>query len=206
MIISEEYIKSFTEENLWQLTKDDLEDLANSMNIEFKKSETKDSILSKIKNDDNYNLLDIYNRYKNWCFGLYPTRAQELLGIDNKTLKKLAKRDIIKIAYYRDQKLYGKHIDVPYYLLESLLISKEELNKAIEWYCKKATEKQLAAITKVRETSLKNRTCIKCNNIVGKKSDLYDGKCRECISNENFFKHQEFVRFQYKEFIDNTYS
>lgn len=90
MIISEEYIKSFTEENLWQLTKDDLEDLANSMNIEFKKSETKDSIFSKIKNDDNYNLLDIYNRYKNWCFGLYPTRAQELLDIDNKTLKKLA--------------------------------------------------------------------------------------------------------------------
>lgn len=203
MIVDENFIREFVKENLWQLDKTNLQSLANSMNIEFKKSETKDSLLNKIKTDNAFDLLDIYDKFKKWCFGIYPTKAQEILNIDNKTLKKLAKKDFIKVAYTREQKLYGSYIDVPYYLLESFMISENELNIAIEKYCKKATEKQLNAITKARETAIKNRTCVKCNRIVGKKTDLQDGKCMWCIDEEIVLRNQEQIRLEFKDFLDN---
>lgn len=204
MIVNEEYIKSFTEKNLWQLSKDNLQSLATSMNIEFKKSETKDSLLSKIKNDDKFDLIYIYREFKNECFGLYPTEAQELLQIDNKTLKKLAKKDVLSIAYTRQQRLYGKYIDVPYYSLDSILtLSKEDLNDAIEKHCKEASEKQLAAISKARETAIRNRTCEKCGSIVAKKSDLYEGKCNKCIYEEEVLENRKIIEGVYKNFLDN---
>lgn len=204
MIINEDYIRSFTEKNLWQLGKIDLQNLATAMNIEFTKAETKDSLLNKIKNNDKYDLLSIYNKYKNLYFGVYPTEAQELLGIDNKTLKKLAKKDIIKIAYTRDKRLYGKYVNIPYYLLESFLISKENLNDAIEKYCKKATEKQLAAISKAQEVSIKNRTCIKCNCLVGKKEYLHHGKCSYCLREEKAEINRLSIKAECINFIKNS--
>lgn len=203
MIIDENYIKEFVEKNLWQLNKDDLQSLAASMNIEFKKTETKDSLLRKIKTNKDFDLLEIYNKFKNWCFGVYPTKAQEILNVDNKTLKKLAKKDFFKVAYTIEQKMYGKYTDVPMYLLESFIVTQEELNNAIKKHCKKASEKQLNAINKAREAAIKNRTCIKCNNIVGRKSDLKDGKCMLCIDEEITLENQARVRLEFKEFLEN---
>lgn len=203
MIVDENFIREFVKENLWQLDKTNLQSLADSMNIEFKKSETKDSLLNRIKADDSFDLLYVYNKFKKWCFGIYPTQAQEILSIDNKTLKKLAKKDVIKVAYTRKQKLYGSYIDVPYYLLESFTISKKELNTAIEKHCKKASDKQLAAIKKARETAIKNRTCVKCKNIVGKKSDLKDGKCYDCIEEEIALHNKMSAKLRFKDFLDS---
>lgn len=69
--------------------KDALQSLANSMNIEFKKSETKDSLLRKIETNKDFDLFEIYNKFKRCCFGIYPTKAQELLGIDIIEINKL---------------------------------------------------------------------------------------------------------------------
>lgn len=121
MLINEEYIREFTEKNLWQLDKADVQSLASSLDIEFKKSETKDSLLNKIKAHEKFDLINIYNKFKKWCFGLYPSEAQELMGINNETLKKLAKKDVIRIAYTREKRMYGKYVDIPYYMLEDLL-------------------------------------------------------------------------------------
>lgn len=97
VLITEDYIREFTEKNLWQLDKVSLQSLAISLDIKFKKSETNDSLLSKIKSHENFDLIDVYNKFKTWCFGLYPSEAQEIMGVNNETLKKLAKKVLSKL-------------------------------------------------------------------------------------------------------------
>lgn len=82
--------------------------------------------------------------------------------------------------------MYGKYVDVPYYMLENLLnISKEDLDNIIKEKCKPANEKQLAAIEKARATAIKNRTCTKCGAVETHKKHLDNrGLCRDCVYDE----------------------
>ena len=205
MIIDDRYIIEFTKDNLWQLSKSELKAIVESLGIEFKKSTTKDDLISSIKCSEEVNYLDIYDKYKRYSFGIYPTVAQEMLNIDNKTLKKLAKKEIIKVAYTREKRAYGKYIDVPYYLLESFKISEDDLNKAIEKYCKTATDKQLEALEKAREVSLLNRTCSVCGNVVGNKKHIKDGKCISCINEEKEIANAELNKLVVKETLEDMF-
>lgn len=63
MIINEDYIRKFTEENLWQLDKQDVQRLATTLKIEFNKNDTKDSLLTKIKRHANFDLMQVYDMY-----------------------------------------------------------------------------------------------------------------------------------------------
>ena len=201
-MINNDFIRNFTKENLWQLDKTDVQNLATSLGIEYKSSETKSSLLDRVKKHEDFDLLDVYNKFKKWCFGIYPTKAQELLNIDNATLKKLAKKEVFKVAYTRRQKLYGKYIDVPYYLLESLIITEEDLAQAIEAHCKKATDKQLESLAKARAVSEKNRTCSKCGAVETHKKHLNkDGWCRECVE-EDYREYQRALQFNRKKEIE----
>lgn len=204
IIVDKEYIENFTEENLWQLTKVDLEWLAKEWNIELKKRDSKDTILKKIKSSDKFNLINIYNMFSNYYFGLYPTVAQKLLNVDNATLKKLSKKGFIDVAYTRQDKMYGKYVDVPYYKLKDLQDrTKEGVENAIKEYCKPATKKQLEALEKAREVSILNRTCTKCGSVVGLKNNLRDGLCYNCIIRQQEEEQIEAVRQEFKCILKN---
>lgn len=212
MLINEEYIREFTEKNLWQLDKTNVQSLATSLDIEFKKSDTKDNLLNKVKAHENFDLINVYNMFKKWCFGLYPSEAQEIMGVNNETLKKLAKKGVIQVAYTRKKRMYGKYVDIPYYMLEDLLkLSKEELDDTIKEICKPASEKQLASIEKARATAKKNRTCSKCGKVETHKKYLDDkGWCRECryeeeIEVENYLyeKRREEIEKYCRDFLES---
>lgn len=204
IIVDKEYIENFTKENLWQLTKADLERLAKEWNVEINKKDSKDTMLKKIKSSNKFNLMDIYNMFNNYYFGLYPTVAQKLLNEDNATLKKLSKRGFIDVAYTRQDKMYGKYVDIPFYRLKDLQgRTTEDIKNAIEEYCKPATKKQLESLEKAREVSIANRTCSSCGNIVGLKSNLRNGLCYDCIKRQQQEEQTEVVRQELKHILKN---
>lgn len=205
LIVDEKYIEDYTKDNLWQLGKNDISKIAESLGISFKKGTSKDELINIVKSCDKTDYLDIYDKYKRYSFGIYPTVAQEMLNIDNKTLKKLVKKEIIKVAYTREKRAYGKYIDVPYYLLESFKISKDDLNKATEKYCKTATDKQLEALEKAREVSLFNRTCSVCGDVVGNKKYIREGKCISCINEEKEIANAELNKLVVKETLEDMF-
>lgn len=149
-------------------------------------------------------LIEIYNRYKNKFFGISTFDIEEMLNIDQHQRKKLQKKDILKVAYTMEVKTSGRFcITVPYYSLEHLnTLNKEEFYKIAET-CKKkqATEKQLEALKKAREISIKNRTCNRCGIVVGNNKELTEEKlCNNC---DSFIYHQNKVKKKVKEIFNN---
>lgn len=108
-------------DNLWQLSEEDLCDIASELDIKISKKTFKPIMIEKIKDSGKANYLNIYNKYKNVAFGICSYEACDLLDIDNKTLKKLAKKGFINVNYTKPKKLYGRYVNIPYYDLINIL-------------------------------------------------------------------------------------
>lgn len=202
-LINKKFIKEFTKDNIWQLSKDEVFSIYSMHGFETNgKRMNKNEMLAeleKVKVD----YFQIYQKYKNSHFGLSAFELYELIKIDKKIKDKMLKDNLIQIAYKRDVKTkFKKWIEAPYFLLEDLY--KIDKAKFEDWKngIKAPTEKQLKAIEKARNTSLKNRTC-KCGRVVSNKNYLFDGKCGYCIEEENIEKQRMETTKEFQEFLDN---
>lgn len=172
------FLEEFVMENIQCLNKDDL------INLYLKEDRPKSSILKDdlIKDvKSKFNPIDIYDKYKKWEFGLFPSDLEKILGIDKKIRIKMQKKGFIQVAYTREFRAYGRYLNTPFYYIEPLLkLTKEDVDKFITENIKAPTDKQLDAINKARETNIRNRTCSSCGFIEAHKSMLINGICEKC--------------------------
>lgn len=204
LLVTDEYIINEVRRSQAYLSKADLMYTAEKLGIEVKKSWDKDKMFRTLNLKTDEEIMKLYQLNKYTHFGVYTGTAQELLGIDNTTLKKLAKKNIIRVMYYGDSKMYGKHVNVPYYSLEDMKITKEQLDQLIEENCKKATPKQLESLEKARQKQIENRTCTRCKHVVEKKS-IYDGICIYCREAEEEQEIREDTINTCKKYIDENW-
>lgn len=200
VIFTKETIKQHIKNRLWGLDKPDIINIAIELKVEFKKRDTKDSIIDKIWNCNDVDYIKIYEKYKN-SFGLHPNDAQKILKIDNKTLKKLCKKGFIGVAYTKKDRVYGNYVDIPYYNVMDLVdVTYDALEAAIEKHCKPATEKQLKSLEKAREA----KTCIYNKKVLSSKYDPnIPGKYDICLRLiEKQIKKSEMKNF-FKEYLEN---
>ena len=186
-IVNKKYIKDFVKNNIQYLTKNNLIDIAKKYNIPIKISDYKDNIAKAITDAKGVDYWDIYTTYKGYAFGLYPKELEQLLDIDKKQRKKL-ENDLVKVAYHQESKADWGKVNVPYYDLESLYtLDKSKLD---EWKernkSKKATPKQLEALSKAREEARLRLTCGICGHQTSKKyiTNRVCDNCRESIQED----------------------
>ena len=189
-----EYVKRKGE---YELYKDDLIELYKEVYSKnpprnYNKTDLWREICKKV------NLYEIYERYKENHFGMSTFEIEERFGIDKTQRRKLQKKGILKVAYYKSIKKRGNYIDAPYYDLECLhKLDKEEFYKLAEQNKKQeATEQQLKALEKARQS----RECKRCGTRVKRKSDLKDGFCSDCYY---YLKKQKEIKDQVKEIFAN---
>lgn len=203
-LINKNDMKKFIKKiGVYHLTKDIISSLyKETYGVDAKSTINKDELWKSIC--QKANLIDIYNRFKKYYFGVSTFELEKMLNIDQYQRKKLQKKGILKVAYKNDVKTsFGFYITVPYYSLEHLhTLNKEEFyNIAEKCKKKKATEKQLESLKKARETSIKNRTCTKCGKLVSTKNQLTENKiCFDCSSS---IYHQNRVKTEVKEMFNN---
>ncbi|MBP3906945.1 MAG: 3'-5' exonuclease [Peptostreptococcaceae bacterium] len=172
------FLEEFVMEKIQYLNKDDLINLYSEEDRP-KSSTLKDDLIKDVK--VKFKPIDIYNKYKKWEFGLFPSDLEKILGIDKKIRTKMQKKGFIQVAYTREFRAYGRYLNTPFYYIEPLLkLTKEDVNKFITENIKSPTDKQLDAINKARETNIRNRTCSSCGFIESHKSMIINGICERC--------------------------
>lgn len=198
-IINKKYIKDYVKNNLQYLTKDSLISIAKKYDVKIKTSDYKDNIAKAITKAKNIDYWEIYTTYKKYEFGLYPTQLEELLDIDKKQRKKI-ENDLVKVAYYRENKTDWGKVDVPFYDLESLY--KLDVAKLEEWKeknkRKKATPKQLEALEKARKKAKLSLTCGICGHETSKKY-IQNRICNNC---REYYTEVELINSSIEEVID----
>lgn len=192
-IIDEKYIINHVKDNLWQLKKDDLISIILDFKLDISISKYKDDLIEDIKNQENIDFMKIYLKYKDESFAVTSKVLEELLSVNEKVVKKLNKKEWIKSPY----KIY-EHYPC-YSLFELLSLENSDIEEFVKKYCKPPTEKQLAAIKKAQEANIRIRTCSVCGRIVKHKNRLSEGKCSDCI----FEEERESIRDVFKSFLEN---
>lgn len=203
-IIDEEFIRSYVKENLWQLDKDILIDIADSLYGVPEDTRYKEKIIEFIHEHDDVDYLDIYNMNRRTAFAVTGGKMAELLGVELKIVKKMAKKNWLTIPYTIEQKIHGRIVDVSCYsLYELLTLTKEDVNEFIEKKCRTVTEKQKEALERGRATSIKNRTCTSCGKIVGKKEYLRESMCIDCIREANRKEERDLAKLTFESYLEN---
>lgn len=203
-LIDKRFIKKYIKDKLSYLDKYTLLEIYKKYNLgEVKSSLRKDDVLETIRNSK-IDLWEVYQDLKHEFFGISAYELYELLDIDKKIKDKMIKSNLLSVAYTREVKTrFKKYIDAPYFLLEDLYkINKDDFEQ-FKSNIKPASEKQLAAIEKAREVSIKNRTCSTCKKVVGSKDSLYDGECYICSRITNEKAHSECVRYEFESILEN---
>lgn len=91
-IIDEDFIRRYVKENLWQLDKDILIDIADSLYGAPEDTRYKEKIIKFIQEHDDVDYLDIYNMNRRTAFAVTGGKMTELLGVELKIVKKWLRR------------------------------------------------------------------------------------------------------------------
>lgn len=203
-LIDKRFIKNYVKNSIDYLTKDEILYIYKKYELgPIKSSLTKHEMARAIEKSK-IDFWEVYQDFKDRAFGISAYDLYNLLNIDKKIKDKMLKSNILSIAYTREVKTqFKKWIDSPYFLLEDLYKIDKDYFEEFKSKIKPPSEKQLAALEKAREAAIQSRTCIKCNDVVGSKSALTDGKCYICIKIEEEEAHAEFVRDEFKYILQN---
>lgn len=176
-IFDENFLLSWINNNLWELTIRDISSLFPGENLKLTKQKLIDKVMA-----DNLNLIDIYHRFKDKCFGMYVSDVEKYLNINRKERLKMTKQEFLKVSYYKETRAYGKYLDVPYFDVAHLVnLTTEDIEDWKRKFSKQPTQKQLEALSKARCAAIENRTCKDCRTDVGNKNKLdSDGLCQYC--------------------------
>lgn len=203
-IIDENYIKEYVKNNLWQLDRRILKELAENLDINFEDKTSKEDIVNYIISKDNVDYMALYNKHKSSAFAITGGKMAELLNVDINIVKKMAKKNWLTIPYKIEQVIHGRVVNVSCYSLEELLsLTTDDIKDFLEKKVKPLTEKQKEALERGRITSIKNRTCCVCNRVVGKKSYLTEGLCRTCINNVYEQSEKDYVRLKFQSYLED---
>lgn len=97
-IINKKFIKDYTKENLYYISKEKLMEILYDNNVEFKKKDSKDTLITLIEKNK-IDMWDIYQKVKNNRLGVHPSKIEEMLGINKKLRLKMVKDGLLKVAY-----------------------------------------------------------------------------------------------------------
>lgn len=203
-LIDKKFIKNYVKNSINYLEKRDVLEIYKKYNLGSIKSNLTKYDMVKAIEKSKIDFWEVYQDYKHRAFGISAYELYQLLGIDKKIKDKMIKDNLLTIAYTREVKTqFKKWINAPYFLLEDLYKLDRNYFEEFKSNIKPASEKQLAALEKARETAIQNRTCIKCQDILSSKNKLTDGKCYRCIRIEEEEAHAETIREEFKYILQN---
>lgn len=181
-LITKNDMKKYIKENGVSLSRDYLKEKYKELYGEvpkasMKKADIWEAICKKAK------VMDIYEENKEENFGVSTFDLEAMLNIDKTQRKKLEKRDILKVAYYKTVRNSGGFsIDVPCYDLGHLHTLDKEKFYEIAAKCvkKQATAKQLEALEKARKKYNETINCLHCGRNFYKRDLNEEGLCKDC--------------------------
>lgn len=181
-LITKNDMKKYIKENGVYLSRDYLKEkykelYGEAAKASMKKADIWKAICKKAQ------VMDIYEENKEENFGVSTFDLEAMLNIDKTQRKKLEKRDILKVAYYKTVKNSGGFsILVPCYDLAHLhTLDKEKFyDMAAKCVKKQATAKQLEALEKARKKSAESRICSHCGRSFPKKYLNEERLCKDC--------------------------
>lgn len=118
-LFDKDFLKRFVLDNISRLTKEELFSIYNDISTAPPKRVQKDVLIKDVL--CKYSISHIYNKCKDFGFGIFPSDLEKYLNIDNRIRLKMQKDGFIQIAYKKTYRAYGTYIDTPFYLLEPLL-------------------------------------------------------------------------------------
>lgn len=173
-IITKKYIKDFVLDNLDILSKENIEKILSKKNVYFNEAWKKERLIELIK-INKFNMMEIYNEFKDECFGVNKFGVKKLLNIDDESFEYMIENEILtgtysrveeekNIMYYSLEQIYKMSIEGVYSLKYKIIneknrVMKKEKTGEGKRYIKKAKEKrvdELVSMYKVWKEMIEN--------------------------------------------------
>ncbi|MEW9123794.1 MAG: 3'-5' exonuclease [Thermotaleaceae bacterium] len=190
--MSQEIIQ-VVKDKLYFITKETLINFVSKKGLVDKTNITKDTAMEAISNVLNEELAyELIETFKS-IIGFNYYEIEQKLNITKAERKKWTKKGYLNVVgTYSSKRAYGKYLDCPIYDPRQIISLTAADIQRWRLEAKPLTENQRQGIEKAKATSIKNRTCIVCGDIVQHKNLLKDGWCDDCLSREHAYERRRF--------------